>query len=322
MKILDERKLGRTGLPVSALGLGTTEIGYTYGLGPRDVPDEKTAIDLLQRAVDLGVSFIDTAHSYGLAEERIRKSGIGKKPNIIIATKCCLILDKTDDVEPEAIQKEMREEVEESLRVLDFEILPLVQLHGGSVKIIKSGLIQETMQKLKDEGKVKFVGISVRGEEAALAAIDSGFFDTLQIAHSILDQRMTKIVLPKALEKNVGIINRSVLLKGALTPASKYLVEGLTPLKKKSDEAARIAEEIGTDLPSLAIRFAYSNPAVSTVLVGSNKIKNIENSVKAIEAGPLPSEILEKLKLLAIDDPMQIDPSKWKHWDQPRDGKK
>ncbi len=318
---MNPRVLGRSGLQISPIGLGTVELGKVYGLGPREVPDEQAAIRLLQQAVELGVRFFDTARSYGLAEEHIRKSGIAKNPEVVISTKCCLIFEKTDDIAPDEMRKMMREEVEESLTVLDMDRVPLVQLHGGSEKMIKTGIIQETMQKLKDEGKVQFVGISTRGEEAPLAAIESGFFDTLQVAHSILDARMTKRVFPEAKKHNIGIINRSVLLKGALTPASKYLVEGLAPLKQRSNQAAEIAEELGTDLPSLAIRFVLSDPAVDVAIIGSNKIKNIESAVAAAKEGPLPEDIIVRLRELAIDDPMQMDPSKWKHWNQPRDGK-
>src|SRR3989344_5167951 len=187
---IKKRKLGRTGLEVSEIGLGTTAIGYLYGLGPRDLPSEDEAIDYLKKVVDLGVNFIDTAPFYQTAEERIGKSGIAKKDGVIVSTKCGHALDRGEDMDALALEKKMKEEVEESMRKLDVDHLELVQVHGGSVEKIKNGSIINAMQKLKDEGKVRFVGISVRGEEVALAAIDSGFFDTIQVAHSILDQRM------------------------------------------------------------------------------------------------------------------------------------
>ncbi len=318
---LTPRTLGRTGIPVSPIGLGTTEIGYLYGLGERTLPTESEAIEFLNYLVDIGVTFIDTAHSYGLAEERIAKSGIAKRPGVTISTKCGLILDKGFEGNVKELEKELTDEVEQSLRTLEIDCITLLQFHGASVEIIKSGALESMAQKWKEAGKVKFVGVSVRGEDTPLAVIESGFFDTIQLAYSILDERMEKQVLPKAQEHNIGIINRSVLLKGALTPASIHLVEGLASLKQNSDKAAKIAEGLGTDLPSLAIRFVLSNEAVSTVIVGTNKSKHIENAVKAAQAGPLPEDVLVELRKLAIDDPMQIDPSKWKHWNQPRDGK-
>ncbi|MBI4093343.1 aldo/keto reductase [Candidatus Kaiserbacteria bacterium] len=308
---LEQRTLGRTGLSVSAIGLGTTEIGYVYGIGPRDLPSEEEVIAFLHRVVELGVTFIDTGHFYGAAEERIGKSGIAKRPGVIVSTKCGHVLDRGEDISDADLAREMAAEVDESLEKLGLDVIPLVQVHGGTQARIRDGSIIKAMQKIKDAGKVRFVGISTRGEEAPLAAIESGFFDTLQLAHSILDQRMVGRVFAEAKKRGIGVINRSVLLKGALTPASKYLAEELADLKRNSDGAAKIAVELGTDLPSLAIRFALSEPAVHTVLVGSNKLKNIESAVRAANDGPLPADVIEKLRKLAVPDPMQVDPKNW-----------
>jgi aryl-alcohol dehydrogenase-like predicted oxidoreductase len=310
MASLPQRTLGRTDISVSALGLGTAEMGYAYGIGPRDVPDEDSALALLRRAVELGVTFIDTARFYGVAEERIGRSGLSKLPGITIATKCGHALDRDEHVSDAELARAFVAEVDESLRKLGLESIPLLQVHGGTAERIRDGSIIGAVEKIQKSGKARFVGISTRGEEAALAAIESGFFDTLQLAHSILDQRMTE-VLTKAAEQRIGIINRSVLLKGALTPAAQHLAPSLAPLKKQAAAAERIAREIGTDLPSLAIRFALSNPHIHTILVGSNKVGHIEAAVRAVREGPLSQDVLATLRTLAISDPTQVDPKQW-----------
>lgn len=318
------RTLGRTGLSVSALGLGTTEIGYTYGIGPRSVPTDDEAVALLMHAVDLGITFIDTGHFYGAAEKRIGMSGIARLPGVIVSTKCGHILDRGEPVTDEELEQQFRSEVEQSLRTLHMECIPLVQIHGGSAERIRSGVISYAMNKLKKEGKLAHFGISTRGMDAPLAAIADGNFDTLQLAYSILDQRMAEHVMIEAARHSIGIISRSVLLKGALTPARRHLAPSLAPLKAHAHAAEAIAKELGTDLPSLAIRFALSNPCVHTVLIGSNKIRNLENAVSATEAGPLPGDILERLQKLKIDDPMQVDPKQWDptYVTDAKDGKK
>ncbi len=308
---LKQRTLGRTGLKVSEVGLGTTVIGYVYGIGPRDLPPEDEVLKFLHDVVDRGVTFIDTGSFYGVAEERIGKSGVAKMPGVIVSTKCGHVLDKGEVISDADLAKEMRKNVEDSLLKLGLDHLELVQVHGGTAERIKDGSIIGAMQKLKDEGKVRFVGISTRGEEAPLAAIESGFFDVLQLAHSILDQRMTKRVITEAKKHNIGIINRSALLKGALTPAAEYLSPVLAPLKKNSDTAKKIAADLGTDLSSLALRFALSDDAISTVLVGTNKLRHVESALAAAAAGPLPEDVLAELRILAIDDPMQVDPKNW-----------
>ncbi len=322
--MISTRTLGRTNLKVSAIGLGTTEIGYAYGIGPRDLPDEKSTIDLLKRAVDLGITFIDTGHFYGAAEERIGKSGIAKIPGVIVSTKCGHVLDRGEKITDKELATQFRKEVEESLRKLDLEFISLVQIHGGSAEQINSGVISTIMSGLKKEGKLKHFGISTRGEEAPLAAIEDGNFETLQLAYSIMDQRMSAQVFKEAKKHDIGIINRSVLLKGALTPARIHLAPTLVGLRKNGDKAEAIAKSLGIDLPTLAIRFALSNLAIDTVLVGSNKIKNIESAARAAEAGPLAKEIIDELITLAVSDPMEIDPKNWPsdYVSDTKDGKK
>ena len=133
---------------------------------------------------------------------------------------------------------------------------------------------------------------------------------------------MVPRVFAEAAKYNIGIINRSVLLKGVLTPASVHLAPGLAPLKKNSDAAVAIAEELGTDLPSLAVRFALSNAAVGTVLVGTSAVRHIEAAAAAALQGPLPEAVLVKLRALAIFDPLQVDPINWKKFNQEGAGRR
>ena len=304
--------LGKTNLEISRIGLGTVEIGLAdYGVDQKGLISEADAITLLKSAVGRGVTYIDTARGYGVAEERIGKSGIAKQPSVVIGTKCAQFLEKGEDPHGAELEKRIRDDVETSLHALRTDSLQLLQLHGGSAEQIQRGELIEIMQKLKDEGKVQHVGIATRGEDAPLAAIASDFFETIQVAHSIVDQRMTPNVFPQAQAANVGIINRSVLLKGALTPAATALPPELEPLKKASQTATAIAENLGIDLPTLAIRFALSQNPVSVALLGTTKISRLEHALAAKNAGSLPSDVLTELGTLAIDDTSQVDPSQW-----------
>ncbi|MBI1833408.1 MAG: aldo/keto reductase [Candidatus Andersenbacteria bacterium] len=309
---MNKNQLGKSGLVISRLGLGTVEIGIAnYAMGQKGLISEDDATRLLNEVVDLGITYIDTARAYGVAEERIGKSGILKKPGVVVGTKTAQFLEKGEDPRGTELEQRIRVDIEESLRMLQVDSLQLVQLHGGSKEQIERGEIIEVMQKLKDEGKIQHVGIATRGEEAPLAAIDSGFFETIQAAYSILDQRMVPHVLPKAAAAGVNIINRSVLLKGVLTKHYSKLPTALTPLKEAAAQAEQIALEIGTNLPSLALRFVLSHEAISTALVGTMKTQHLKAAQDAVEAGPLPPEIIAKLEALAISDPNLIDPSRW-----------
>ena len=303
--------LGRTDLHVSQIGLGTAEIGFPYGLNAKDFPTNDTvAENFLREAAELGITYFDTARYYQEAEKRIAESGITKITGIVVGTKCANFLEKGEDPRGIELEKRIREEVEASLKALGVEILQLLYFHGPSKEQIERGELIEIMRKLKEEGKVQWSGISTRGEEAPLTAIKNGFFDVIQVAYSILDQRMTNI-LEAAKRKNIGVVNRSVFLKGALTPAGERLPDELAPLKENSRQAAKIANRLGITLPELALRFSISNPAVSVALIGTSKIGHLQTAIKSAETGPLPENIINELKTLAISDPDQVDPARW-----------
>lgn len=303
--------LGKTGLKVSRIGLGTVEIGLAYGLDNTGLPTDQEAITLLKTVVEMGVSYIDTARGYGLAEERIGKSGIGKNSNIIIGTKFGQFLKSEPTLHGLELEKRIREDIDLSRKNLNQEVLQLAQFHNELEDYTNFSEIIDIAEKLQSEQKIMHVGIAVRGEAVALAAIETGYFETIQLAYNIVDQRMTEKVLQKAQEKNIGIINRSVLLKGALTPARKNLPETLSQLKKHADASEEIAKSLGIDLPTLAIRYVLSQRAISTALIGTVNANRIESALDALHAGPLPEDILAQLRELAIADPTQIDPAKW-----------
>lgn len=310
-KLMTYKTLGRTNLKISRIGLGTAEIGFAYGLGHKTVPSDAEADYLLKSAVEMGINFFDTASIHQLSDERIARSGIAKIPGVIIATKCAHFLEKGEDPEREELEKRIREEVETSLRNLQLNTLPILQLHGGTKEQIERGDVIEILGKIKKEGKARYIGISTRGEEAPIAAIKSGFFDVIHVAYSILDQRMAKTVLSTAEQNNIGVINRSVLLKGALSGASKILPSELTKLKENSDKARDIAEKLGISLPSLALRFVLSEEAISTSLIGTSQIGHLKEAIDAVAVGLLSDDVIVELQKLAIDDPLQIDPAKW-----------
>lgn len=308
---LPSRPLGNNSLFVSLLGLGTVEIGLPYGIGVSDLPSEAEAERILRTAVELGITYIDTARGYGVAEERIGKSGVGKFPGVVIGTKCAQFLKQEPNLHGMELEQRIREEVDVSRKNLNQETLQLLQLHIELANYIDYRELIEIMQKLIAEEKVAHVGIATRDEAGPLNALQSDFFTTVQTAYNILDQRMAKNVLPKAQEKHVGIISRSVLLKGALTPAAQKLPEVLAPLKENAQKAAKIAQDAGLDLPALALRFVISNPAVSTALIGTVTPAHLQTAIAATQAGPLPPDILQALYGLAINDPAQVDPANW-----------
>lgn len=295
----------------SRIGLGTVEIGIPYGIGITTLPSDQEANTILKSAVEMGVTYIDTARGYGVAEERIGKSGIGKRDGVVIGTKCGQFLKQEPEIHGANLEKRIREDIDTSRKNLQQDSLMLVQFHNEREDFTDFREIIEILQKLKDEQKIQHIGIATRGENAALAALATNFFETIQVAYSIADQRMAHAVLSRAKERGIAVINRSVLLKGALTENRQNLPEQLSALRASADAAQGIADSIGISLPELAIRFAASNPAVSTILIGTIKPPHLESAILATQQGPLSPEIIAQCEKLGLTDPHQVDPAKW-----------
>ncbi len=304
------KQLYGTGLEVSLIGLGTVEIGLPYGIGVHDLPSDKEAERILKTALELGVTYFDTARGYGVAEERLGKFGISKTEGVLVGTKCGQFLKEEPELTGPELERRLREEVDLSRQNLKLETLPLLQLHLELPDYDNLDELLEITRKLRAEEIISHVGVACRGEEIPLEAMAKNA-ETIQAAYSILDQRLGKNVLPTAKKKKVGVICRSVLLKGALTPAAWKLPPELDRLKENSARAASLAKDTGTDLPSLAIRFAAFHPAVSTALIGTVTPSHLRTAVRAVQSGPLPADVLSRLEDLAIDDPSQVDPARW-----------
>ena len=311
------RSLGRTGLSVSEVSLGTVELGMEYGLkedGASSVPAETDARNLLNRAIDSGVNFIDTAALYGNSEEIIGRALKGRRSEYTLATKCMHRLD--EGVDYDESRRSIAESIDRSLSRLQTDYIDLLQVHGRDLldvelRMIRDGVVMDEMEKARKAGKIRFAGYSSYSEDAALAAIEDGRWDTLQIACNILDRRYLKRVIPEACRRGVGIIVRSALLKGALTDKSRFMPERLKPLVDHVDRLVDVQSATRYSLPEMALRFVLSIPDISTVIVGADRLAYLEKAVAASDGEGLSEEILLKLKDMALDDPYLLNPGNW-----------
>ncbi len=311
------RSLGRTRLRVSEVSLGTVELGMEYGLkagGEPGVPAETDARDLLNRALDSGVNFIDTAALYGNSEEIIGRALKGRRSEYVLATKCVHRLEEGLDYAES--RRGIAASIDRSLLRLQTDHIDLLQVHGRDLlelelRMIRDGEVMEELDRAREAGKVRFAGYSSYSEEAARAAIDDGRWDTLQIPCNILDRRYLESVIPEARRRGVGVIVRSALLKGALTEKSRFMPERLKPLVTHIDRLAEIQSETHYSLPELALRFVLSIPDISTVIVGADRIAYLDEAVSASDGRGLSEGILLALEDMALDDPYLLNPGNW-----------
>ncbi len=311
------RVLGRTGLRVSEVSLGTVELGMEYGLKGKQessVPAVADARNLLNRAIDFGVNFIDTAALYGSSEEIIGRALKDRRTEYVLATKCLHRLD--EGLDHAASRRSISESIDRSLSRLQTDYIDLLQVHGRDVleleqRMIREGVVMEELEKARQAGKIRFTGYSSYSEEAALAALDDGRWDTLQIACNILDRRHLPRVIPEAHRRRIGLIVRSALLKGALTDKSRFMPDRLKPLVDHVDRLVDVQSATGYSLPEMALRFVLSIPDISTIIVGADRMAYLEEAVATSDGEGLSEEILVKLKDMALDDPYLLNPGNW-----------
>lgn len=303
--------LGRTGLRVSKLALGTAAFGLeNYGIqepGEHGRLSEDEAIGLVRAAVEKGINFFDTARGYGESEAVLGK-GLSDCASCIIATKVGISAATKGST---ALTRTVMDSVETSLKALRRDVLDIVQVHNATQETLERSEILDVLERAREVGKLKFVGASVYGEPAALAAIRSGRVDVLQIALNLLDQRMLATVLPEARKSNVGVVARSVFLKGALTDRAKLLPDGLRSLSEASDRMREALGETWESLPRTALRFCLSAPGVHSVLVGLRSLSELAAAIAAQDAGPLDSAVVRRTDLLKLNDDQLLDPSYW-----------
>jgi aryl-alcohol dehydrogenase-like predicted oxidoreductase len=311
--LTERRLLGRTNLEVSALSLGTVELGTDYGIrqpGQPGRPDRAESIRLLEYAADRGINLFDTAPAYGDSENLLGEA-LGKRRDCHFATKVSMPEKEEKPLSGKPLQKAVSASLEASLKGLRRDFIDIVQIHNATVETIERGEITEALLKARDAGKIRFLGASVYGEEAALAVIKAGDFDTIQLAYNLLDQRMAGEVFPAACEANIGVICRSALLKGALTERARWLPEELAPLREQVTRAVNSLAGSWEKLPQIALRFCLSSSHISTVLVGASSRQELDAAIEAAAAGPLSNKELEIASGLALANESLINPVNW-----------
>jgi aryl-alcohol dehydrogenase-like predicted oxidoreductase len=207
------RTLGKTGLKISEISLGTWQVGGKWG---SDF-DQKNAEKIINTAIDEGVNFIDTADVYsnGLSEKVVGKIVRSRSEEVYIATKCGRQLNPHVN---EAYQAPvLRKFVEDSLSNLGVERIDLIQLHCPPTEVYYRPEIFELFDKLTQEGKIRNYGVSVAKVEEALKAIEYPGVSAIQIIFNMFRQRPSELFFREAKAKNVGIIARVPLASGLLT---------------------------------------------------------------------------------------------------------
>lgn len=276
------RPFGNTGLFVSALGFGAGHIGS---------PDmtEDYAGTLINRAVDRGINFIDTARGYGLSEERIGRHLSWRRHEIVICSKGGYGITGVEDWTGASIVHG----VEQALQRMRTDWMDVFLLHSCPLETLRREEILRALEDVVRAGKVRVAGYS--GEEDALSwAVESGRLGAIETSVNVCDQRVLDKQLVVAGERQMGVIAKRPLANApwrfrdrpvgdyAETYWERFQVLGIEPGGMPWDE--------------LALRFAVYCPGVSTAIAGTSNIDTLERNVVLANRGPLPVEMVTQIR--------------------------
>jgi len=311
---MKQRYLGKTGISVSEVAFGGVEIGIPYGIGiksTKDMLSENEAIKLLHAAIDSGINFFDTARMYGHSEMIMGKAFKDRRSEVVISTKCRHLRDESGNLPGDSeLKKIILDSLTESLEALQTDYVDIFMLHQADLEILENKTISTLFFKLKKEGKCKATGLSTYTTEETRKAIANGDWDVIQVPFNLLDQRQGAF-FSLASQKGIGVIIRSVLMKGLLSVKGKSLHPALKQVEEHISNYNELMTGTDYNLSALAMKFALSFPDVSSVLVGIDRLDYLSQSLQSANGIYLDNLKLERAKELAYPEPDFLNLPYW-----------
>ncbi len=301
------RTLGKTNLSISEISLGTWQVGGKWGSGF----DDTKADHILNTAIDQGVNFIDTADVYemGLSEKAVGIVVRQRSEELFVATKCGRQINP--HVSAGYTPKALRQYVEDSLQRMQLEALDLIQLHCPPTEVYYRPEIFALFDQLKQEGKIKHLGVSVEKVEEALKAIEYPNVSTIQIIFNVFRQRPASLFFKEAARKNIGIIVRVPLASGLLTGLyhkdttfdtgdhrhfnrnGEAFDKGETFSGIPYDKGLAAVDQLKKIFPNrknlapTALQWILTHPEVSCIIPGASKIEHVMSNLSVYDLPPL-----------------------------------
>jgi len=296
---MKQRTLGNTGLKISELSLG----GGQFASGST-VEQVRKVVDV---AFSAGINYVDTAAGYGESEKLLGPALAGVDDPYIISTKLGGYPEPFNPRDPQALHTS----VKHSLQLLNRDYIDILMIHEPDRPRQFdwwtdwenfTGPVLEVMDGLKAEGVIRFTGLGGTTAYELAHIINTGRFDVVLTAfnYSLLWREAELVVIPAAKAQNMGIISGSPLQQGALSQRYDEQIDHgarwLSPPRRQQYRALyALLDELGMSIIELAMRFVISNPDISCVLTGARTAQEMEENLAAVEKGPLPVDLLQRL---------------------------
>jgi aryl-alcohol dehydrogenase-like predicted oxidoreductase len=320
---LEKRTFGKTGMEITPIGFGSWAIGgsgWASAWGPQD---DEEAVGAIRRAVELGINWIDTAAVYGLghSEELVARAlkHLPESDHPYVFTKCSLVWDEGGEVHNVLKKASIKRECEESLRRLQTDVIDLYQVHWPRPnEDIEEGW--SALSELKDEGKVRHIGVSNFDVSQMERAQPIAPVETLQPPYNMLDRGVEEEILPYCAEQDIGVIVYSPMRSGLLTgKMTRERVRNLPsddwrrnnsdfqePRFSRNLELVELLGALGSEHGrspgEVAIAWTLRHPAVTAAIVGGRRPDQVDGIIGAAEFR-LSGDELERIETLLEENP-------------------
>ncbi|MCH8102930.1 MAG: aldo/keto reductase [Chloroflexi bacterium] len=292
---MERTMFGKTGLNVSRLGIGLSEIGFNL---TRDDLDQ--AARVMNSALDAGINFLDTAACYDLSEELLGEAVSHRRDEFVLVTKAGHFMPRGEG--EDWTYDLITSSIERSLERMKTDHVDLVQLHSCSVEVLERGDVTRALQDARDAGKTRFIGYSGDNENAEFA-VASGEFDTLQTSFNLVDQKARHTLLPAAEAQGMGIIIKRPIgnaVWGAAKDPQPYEHNPDYTVEYHRRAAVMQAEGALPDEPDdrimTAMGFTLAHPEVDVMIVGTQRPEHMLSNIELIDNRlPIPATAVDAL---------------------------
>jgi aryl-alcohol dehydrogenase-like predicted oxidoreductase len=296
------RQFGNTDMHITPIGFGTWALGggdWAFGWGPQD---DEQSIAAIHRALDLGINWIDTAAVYGLghSEEIVARALKDRSEQPYVFTKCSRVWDDNGEISSSLKAQSIRRECENSLRRLRVDVIDLYQMHWPMPESeLEEGW--ETMAQLKDEGKVRYIGVCNFNVEQMRRVMRIAPISTLQPPYSLVKPEVEEEILPFCQEQEIGVIVYSPMMSGLLSgsmtreriaklPDNDWRKRNAEFQEPRLSHNLALVEQLqgigymhSRSPGEVAIAWTLHNPAVTAAIVGARRPEQVDNIIGAAE---------------------------------------
>lgn len=301
----------------SRLTLGTAQLGMNYGIANvNGKPKKNTAYSILNYSWKNGINTYDTAPVYGNSEKIIgnffSEKSKNEKKNLNIISKYPGILEEKV-ISWKNLYTQIKDRIIRSLNNLKIKTLPIYLLHRFDDLFINNGIIIECLKKIKNEGLINHIGVSVYHPTEVKYSLRLEEIEVIEVPINIFDQRLINLgLLDKLRKNNYTIFGRSIFLQGLFFLDPEKIPRYLKIARKPLMQLRNISKEYNIDIAELALLFVRDLPQITSIIVGTENLQQLKENIEISKSSPLKSSIRKKiLKEFSNLPEKLLNPSKW-----------